>query len=163
VTTPDDRLSRLVRAGLVTALIDGLFSSVLSEVAYGSTVARLFQGVASVLIGPQAMSGGAPTAALGVAMHVCVAFFWSAVFLYLVLRMPWVKRVLESSYGVVRIAALYGPFVWMVMSLVVIPVMVQRPPSITIRWWIQLFGHFPFVGLPIVASSVRPPFPAGKV
>jgi hypothetical protein len=156
VTTPDDRLSRLVRAGLVTALIDGLFSSLLSEVAYGSTVTRLFQGVASVLIGPQAMSGGNTTFALGVLMHVGVAFFWSAVFLYLVLRMPWVKRVLESGYGVVRIAALYGPLVWMAMSLVVIPLMVQRPPSITLRWWIQFLGHFPFVGLPIVASSVMP-------
>ena len=157
MTTPDDRLSRLVRAGLVTALIDGLFSSVLCVLAYGSTVARLFQGVASVLIGARAMSGGAPTAALGVAMHVCVAFFWSAVFLFLVLRAAWVRGVLASRYGVIKIAAAYGPLVWMVMSLVVIPVMVQRPPSITIRWWIQLFGHIPFVGLPIVASSVRPP------
>ena len=145
-----------MRAGLVTALIDGLFSSVLSVLAYGSTPARMFKGVASVLIGDQALSGGPPTAVLGVAMHVCVAFFWSAVFLFLVLRVAWVRRVVASRYGVIKIAAAYGPLVWVVMSLVVIPVMVQRPPSITIRWWVQLLGHFPFVGLPIVASSVRP-------
>ena len=49
---------------------------------------------------------------------------------------------------------LYGPFVWAVMSLVVIPLLVHRPPTIGARWWIQFLGHFPFVGLPIVASSV---------
>jgi hypothetical protein len=26
------------------------------------------------------------------------------------------------------------------------------PPAINMRWWVQLIGHFPFVGLPIVAS-----------
>jgi hypothetical protein len=40
----------------------------------------------------------------------------------------------------------------MVMSLAVIPLFTHRPPSITFRWWVQFFGHFPFVGLPIVAS-----------
>lgn len=153
----DERSSRLVRAGLLTALIDGLFSSLLSVLAYGSTVTRLFQGVASVLIGPDAMSGGTPTFALGLAMHVGVAFFWSAVFLFVGQRLGWVRRVLESPHGVVKVAALYGPLVWAVMSLVVIPALTRRPPSITYRWWIQLFGHFPFVGLPIVASSVRAP------
>lgn len=39
---------RLVRAWLLTALIDGPFSSVLSVAFYHSTVARLFQGVASI-------------------------------------------------------------------------------------------------------------------
>jgi hypothetical protein len=45
----------------------------------------------------------------------------------------------------------------MVMSLVLIPPFTHRPPTIGFRWWVQLIGHFPFVGLPIVAcaSSVR--------
>jgi hypothetical protein len=49
-TVNRDTLSRLVRAGLLTGVIDGLFSSVLSVVSYHSTVARLFQGVASTLL-----------------------------------------------------------------------------------------------------------------
>jgi len=40
-----------------------------------------------------------------------------------------------------------------VMSLVVIPILAHRPPSITVRWWIQWFGHIFFVGIPIVAAS----------
>jgi hypothetical protein len=142
-----------VRAGLLTGVVDGLFSSLLSVLAYGSTVSRLFQGVASVLLGPEAFNGGTRTVALGVLMHFGVAFGWSAVFLFLVLRSRRVRGVLASPYGVVKVAALYGPLIWMVMSLAVIPILVHRPPTITYRWWIQWFGHIPFVGIPIVASS----------
>ena len=147
-------LSRLVRAGLITAIVDGLFSSVLSAFFYGSTVARLWQGVASVLIGPQALNGGVRTALIGVLMHIGVAFGWSAVFQFVVMPLPWIRRVLASRFGVIKVAAVYGPFIWLVMSLAVIPLLTARPPTIGFRWWVQLIGHFPFVGIPIVASSV---------
>jgi len=145
-------LSRLAIAGLVTAVVDGLFSSVLSVAFYQSTVTRLFQGVASVLVGPAALDGGTRTAALGVLMHVGVAFGWSAVFLLLVTRSAWIRGVLASPQGTIKVASLYGPFVWMVMSLAIIPLLAHRPPTINIRWWVQFVGHAPFVGLPIVAS-----------
>jgi hypothetical protein len=149
---PDRRASAalLVRAGLLTGVADGLFSSALATLAYGSTVTRLFQGVASTLLGPTALTGGARTAAVGVLMHFGVAFGWSAVFLVLVQRSRWLREVLVRRYGVVTIAAIYGPAIWMVMSLAVIPALVHRPPAINFRWWVQLIGHFPFVGLPIV-------------
>jgi hypothetical protein len=149
-------MTRLLRAGLLTAVVDGLFSSILSVAAYGSTVSRLFQGVASVLLGAEALSGGVRTAVIGVLMHFLVAFTWSAVFLFVVLRSPWIRGLLASPYGVLKVAALYGPFIWMVMSLVVIPVLAHRAPTITVRWWIQFFGHIFFVGIPIVAASGRP-------
>jgi hypothetical protein len=154
-TSNRDLVSRLVRAGLLTGVVDGLFSSILSVAAYDSTVSRLFQGVAAVLLGSEAFTGGTATVALGILMHFGVAFAWSGVFLFLALRWSWVRAVLTSRYGVAKIAALYGPFIWLVMSLVVIPTLTYRAPTITIRWWIQLIGHIPFVGLPIVASSLR--------
>jgi ABC-type Mn2+/Zn2+ transport system permease subunit len=89
-----DALSRLVLAGLVTGVVDGLFSSVLSVVFYHSTVRHLFQGVAATLLGNKAFDGGAQTAVIGVLMHFGVAF-----------------------------------------------------------GWIQLIGHIPFVGIPIVACA----------
>jgi hypothetical protein len=147
-----DLLPALVLAWLVTGAVDGLFSSALSAFAYGSTVSRLFQGVASVVIGPIAFDGGLPMFLLGVLMHFGVAFGWSAVFLLLVTRSAWIRGVLRSTRGVVAVAALYGPFIWMVMSMAVIPLFTHRPPAITFRWWVQFFGHFPFVGIPIVAS-----------
>ena len=152
-----DLLGRLVRAGLVTGVVDGLFSSILNVVAYQSTVARLFQGVAGVVLGAEAFDGGAATVALGVFMHFCVAFGWSAVFLFLALRSSGVREILASRYGVVKVASWYGPLIWMVMSLVVIPILLQRLPTINTRWLIQFVGHIPFVGLPIVALSSKHP------
>jgi hypothetical protein len=152
--SPFDRgaLSRVARAGVLTGVIDGLFSSVLSVAFYHSTVQRLFQGVASTLLGPEALNGGALTFAIGVLMHFGVAFGWSVVFLLVVRRANWIRRLLNSPYGLIKVASLYGPFIWMVMSLAVIPVLLHRPPAINIRWLVQLIGHIPFVGIPIVWS-----------
>ncbi len=148
-------LSRLVRAGLLTGVIDGLFSSILSVAFYDSTVTRLWEGVASTLLGPEAIGGGTRPALIGVLMHFGVAFGWSAVFLLLVMKSAWLRRVLASRYGIAKVAAVYGPFIWLVMSLVVMPLLLKRPPTINIRWWVQLIGHFPFVGVPIVAMIGR--------
>ena len=146
---------RFVRAGLATAVVDGLFSSVLSAFFYNSTVTRLFQGVAATLLGPSAFDGGTRTALIGVLMHAGVAFGWTAVFVFGLMRLPAIRRILASNYGVIKFAALYGPFIWMVMSLVVIPQLVHRPPSITFRWWVQFFGHIPFVAVPMIAMACR--------
>jgi len=155
VTVNRDTLVRLARAGLLTGLSDALFASLLSVFVFHSTVTRVWLGVASTLLGRSALDGGTGTVLVGLLMHFGVAFGWSLVFLTLVLRWPWIRRVLASRYGVIKVAAMYGPFIWLVMSLVVIPLLVHRPPVISSRWWIQFVGHFPFVGIPIVASLGR--------
>lgn len=138
------------RAGLLTAIVDGLFSSILVSVFYGSSATRLFQGVASTLFGRWALEAGATGALVGLVMHVGVAFGWSGVFLLVVRRAEWIRRLAASRYGVLKVAAAYGPFIWMVMSLAVIPTLTGRPPTIGFRWWVQFFGHVPFVAVPIV-------------
>ena len=148
---------RLLRAGLITGVVDGLFSSALSELAYGSSAARLFRGVAAVPFGEAALEGGAHFVALGVLLHLGVAFAWSAVFLLAMQRSARARDLVASRLGVAKTAALYGPFIWLVMSLALIPLFTQRAPTITARWWIQLFGHIPFVAVPIVAASVARP------
>ena len=145
-------MPRLLRAGLTTAVVDGLFSSTLAAFFYDSTVTRLWQGVASTVLGPDAFNGGLRTALIGVAMHICVAFTWSAVFLFLVMRSRSVLHTLDSPLGVLKVASVYGPSIWLVMSLLVIPLLRHSPPTFNIRWWVQLLGHFPFVGIPIVGS-----------
>jgi hypothetical protein len=154
---PEHPLRRLVLAGLATAMIDGLFATVSSIWVFDSTFARLWQGVASTLLGPDAFTGGTRTVAIGLSMHAGVAFGWSAVFLLLLGTWPLLRRIRASSWGACKVAALYGPFIWLVMSLVVIPLLVGRPPAITPRWWVQLSGHIPFVGLPIALGIGRVP------
>ncbi len=53
-----DMTSRLLRAGLLTGVTDGLFASVLAVGFFHSTVTRLFQGVAATLLGKAAFDGG---------------------------------------------------------------------------------------------------------
>ena len=148
---PRGRVLLVICAGLATGITDGLFASVLSVVFYGSTETRLWQGVASTILGKDAFAGGTRTALIGLLMHFGVAFGWSAVFMVLVTVSPWVRRVLGSPGGVLKIASVYGPAIWLVMSLVVIPLLLHRPPAITSRWWIQEIGHIPFVALPMVS------------
>ena len=145
--------NRLARAWPFTAVSDGLFATVLTVAVFGSTVTRLWQGVASTLLGRSAFDGGTTTALVGVLMHFGVALAWSSVFYFIVSRWSWIRSLLATRYGVIKVAAIYGPFIWLVMSLIVIPLLLWRPPTITtVRWVVQLVGDFPFVGIPIVAS-----------
>ena len=81
------------------------------------------------------MSGGTSAAALGVRMHFGVAFLWSAMLLLVVLSWRSVRGLLASPYGLAKVGSLYGPLVWLMMSLIVIPALVHREPTIGIRWW----------------------------
>jgi hypothetical protein len=137
--------NRLLVTGLVTGVCDGLFATVQSIITSGSPQ-RVWQGVASVFLGPPAMTGGLRTTLIGLLMHFVVAYFWSAVFIFGVLRF-WRPHW--------TFAIVYGPFIWLVMSFGVIPLLVHHPPAITPRWWVQFVGHIFFVGLPIVLTATR--------
>ena len=148
-------IGRLLRAWILTAILDGLFSSALNALAYGSTVKRLWQGVASTLFGAAALEQDSMVW-VGLAMHFAVAFTWSAIFLLAYQQSNGVRRLVDGPNGLWKGAAIYGPLVWVIMSIVVIPQLTGRPPAITYRWWVQFFGHAIFVGLPIVAMIRRP-------
>jgi uncharacterized membrane protein YagU involved in acid resistance len=148
-------IGRLLRAWMLTAILDGLFSSALNVFAYGSTVKRLWQGVASTVFGAAALEQDT-MAWVGLAMHFGVALTWSAVFLLAYKQSNWFRGLVDGPDGLWQGAVIYGPLVWVLMSIVVIPQLTGRPPAITYRWWVQFFGHAIFVGLPIVAMIRRP-------
>lgn len=148
-------LSRLLRIWPVIAVVDFLFAWALSVFAYGSTFTRLWQGVASVPLGPSALEGGMRTVLLGIGLHVCVALLWSTMFLTLATVWAPLARFIRTPGGIVAAAVVYGPLVWACMSFVLVPLFTHRPPNITSRWWIQVAGHIPFVALPIVAMTAK--------
>ena len=145
-----------LRTGATIALVDFCFASALTVYGYHATFARLWQGVASVPFGAGAIGGGDQWTLIGIAMHICVAFTWAGVFVVLLTRSPALQRAVATPAGVFAVAAVYGPCIWLVMSLLVIPAFTHRPPSFTIRWVIQIIGHIFFVGLPIVFMASRP-------
>jgi hypothetical protein len=85
-------------------------------------------------------------------MHFGVALTWSTVFLILYMSSRPIRALAASRGGVLLLACGYGPLIWMTMSFVLIPLFTHRPPTINYRWWVQWFGHIPFVAVPIVAS-----------
>jgi len=152
-----------LRAWALITVVDAIFATVLPVVAYGQPLGRVWQGVASVLIGPSAIGGGTRTVLFGLAMHAGVALVWTTLFLALVLLSPPLRRSVAPPAGIVVAAAMYGPLIWIVMSLVVIPAFTGRPATIGLRWWVQLVAHIPFVALPIVATIARGLAPARLV
>ena len=148
-------LPRLIRAWLTTAVSDGIFSSALVTVFYGSTFARLWQGVASVPLGAKALDGGTQAVLMGLAIHFCVALTWSTVFLLIWMSSSTIQRTVSTWGGAFTVACGYGPCIWMFMSLVVVQTLTHKPPTINFRWWVQFFGHIPFVAFPIVSTIGR--------
>lgn len=140
---------------LVTAAWDFLCASALSVFAYGSTFSRLWQGVASAAFGPKMLELGARGVAAGMALHLLVALTWSAVFVIALAASAALRRAVARPAGAIGVAAVYGPIIWLVMSLAVIPLATGRPAAFGFRWWVQVFAHVPFVTLPLVFTARR--------
>lgn len=145
----------LLLTWLVTAAWDLLCASALSGLAYRSTFARLWQGVAATVLGPAALRMGAGGVAAGLALHLAVALAWSALFVLALAASPPLRRVVARPGGALAVACAYGPAIWLVMSLAVIPLASGRPPTFGFRWRVQLFAHVPFVTLPLVFTARR--------
>ena len=148
---PDKSLvGAIVKTGLAVGVSDGIFASLAAFIPPAVTPLRVFRGVASVLIGKQALDGGLPAGLLGIGMHFFVATFWSTLFVLAIRYSPALRAAINSNGRALLVAAIYGMGIWMFMSLVFIPAMVHRPPTITTKWWVQLIGHIPFVVGPMI-------------
>jgi hypothetical protein len=140
---------------LVTAAWDFVCATALSVFAYGSTFSRLWQGVASVVLGRAAMDMGARGVIAGLVLHLLVALTWSAVFVIAVYKSRSLQDWIRPPAGAIAVAVAYGPIIWLVMSLAIIPLATGRPPTFGLRWWVQIFAHVPFVTLPLVFTARR--------
>ena len=145
-------VSRALVAGAVVGVLDGAFALVLCKTLNPTACSaeRMFQGIAAGLLGKAAFSGGAATAALGVALHFAIATGWSAAFVVAVRRWPELRRRLASRYGALEVGAALGVVVWAGMRFVVVPLSQARTGRL-LSWVtvIMVLGHMAFVGLPI--------------
>ena len=110
---------------------------------------RIWQSVASGLLGADAYKGGLKTAVLGGALHFLIAFTAAAVF-YVASR--WLPFLTEQA---VISGLLYGEAVWLFMHFVVLPLSAaHRSPLNAAAIITGPIGHMFLVGLPI-ALAVR--------
>ena len=105
---------------------------------------------------PAAMDGGPATVALGLAIHVAVAYGWTTLYALLLRGSGTLRRVVASRARAVAVGAAWGALVWLVMRLVVIPLgRVGWTPIVWRTFVPMLVGHMIVVGQPI-ALIVRP-------
>jgi hypothetical protein len=149
-------LGLVLGAGLLVAILDGILASMIYVVVLQViTVPQLFQSIAHAVLGKAAFEGGMSTAAVGLAMHYGVALTWSLVYWLAWRRWPTLRRF-RARYGAVAMALLYGPMVWVIMDLVVMPFTRNRVNSpLAGMFWVMLAGHVLSVGLPI-AVTIHP-------
>ena len=131
--------------GLVAGTLDITAACVYSWLRANVRPVRVFQSVASGLLGPPAYTGGTKTAVLGLALHFLIATTATAVFYFASRRLRFmIER--PVTWGLV-----YGVLVYLFMNFVVLPLsaLQQRaaPPlsSRVINMLIIMFC----VGLPI--------------
>jgi hypothetical protein len=143
--------STVVLAGLTVALLDMTWAVVWVRTAHGTGARRVFQSVASGLLGPAAFQGEWRTALLGLTLHTTIAFGWTLLFLVALVRSPHLRQWVSTRRGVLTVGLLYGALVWLVMDWLVLPLSRARTTPPTALWfWLQLLTHPLLVGLPIV-------------
>lgn len=133
----------ILYGGLVIGVLDALDASIFNAVR-GVSPVRVWQFVASGLIGRASFGGGLKTAALGLLLHFLIAFVLAGVYYGASLYLPMLLRR-AVSWGLV-----YGVAVYFVMNYVVLPLSAAPPLSFSVASFINgVVGHALLVGLPI--------------
>jgi hypothetical protein len=107
-------LQPVLWAGIICGVLDGL-SAVGLTVLSGSTPVRLFQYIASGLVGRSAFTGGLLSSGLGVLLHFSVALGAAAVYYAASRRAPFLNE------HAILAGALFGVAVHVFMTFVVVP------------------------------------------
>lgn len=146
-------LEAILLGGLTAGVLDGLDAVVFYRLWANVPPFRLFQHIASGLLGSKAAGGGWSTMILGVALHFTIAT-GAAAFYYLVslkfpalLQRPWLC------------GPVFGLGLFLFMQHVVLPLSAVYPRRAGgmhgIELADQLFSHMFFVGLAIALLAQR--------
>jgi hypothetical protein len=143
-------INRVLLAGVTVGVLDALAAVLLYVGVRHVPTERLFQGIASALLGKAAFTGGTATALLGLAMHFGVALAWAAVYALLYARWPLLSRMTRTTRGALAVGAAYGVVVHLLMTFVVVPLTRIGPPRIVAPvFFVVLVIHMLVVGPPI--------------
>lgn len=143
-------LRTIIYSGLTVGVLDAIAATV-STVVRGGTPIRVFQYVASGLLGQSAFEGGWATYALGLMLHFVIAFGASVIFIVAGRLVPFISRIPFYISGPV-----YGVIVYFVMRDVIVPMsLVTRLTYNASAVTVGLIIHILFVGTPIAFLNWR--------
>ena len=144
----------VVAGGLVAGALDITYAGVFWGVKASVPFSRILQSVAAGLLGPASFQGGAPTAALGLALHLGIATTMSLTYFVVSLGMP-VLRARPWLFG-----GLYGAALYLVMNYVVIPLSATSRGAFDPVWvTLTVLVHILLIGMTIAGFARR----AGRV
>jgi uncharacterized membrane protein YagU involved in acid resistance len=149
-------LTTIAAAGLIAGVLDATAATVSS----GATPQRVFQTIASGLLGRSAYEGGWPVAALGVLLHFSIATTAAAVYFAASRRWPLLVR------RAVPFGLAYGVAVYFFMRYVVLPLSAVALRGFSLEALLRgVVIHALCVGLPIALTIRwldRPAAPAAE-
>lgn len=142
---PATPLRTILTAGLIAGALDGLDAAVVIALLNKVSPVRVFQFIASGLIGVSAFHGGVAAALLGVGLHFTIAMGAAATFYFASLRLQFLLRK-PFLWG-----PLYGMAVFLFMHYLVVPMSATpKQGSATAADYLNLISsHIFFVGIPI--------------
>lgn len=140
-----------VHAGGVASLVELVPVLGIQAGALGVPVHRVFQAIASGLLGYEAYAGGAPAALLGAGLHVLISVIAGLVFALAALRIP----AMTSRPWLSGVA--FGTVCYVVMSHVVVPLSAAAFPPATnpVLIALSLAVHIVAFGIPISIFHLR--------
>jgi hypothetical protein len=140
-------LQAILVAGICCGVLDAAAATI-QAATLGIKSQRVFQSVASGILGPPAFEAGWNAGTLGLILHFFIAFVCATVY---VLASRYLPFLLEHPFIA---GALYGIAVYLVMNYLVIPL--SRRPKRPFNWNFaiaQLFIHMFVVGWSIALSA----------
>lgn len=114
-THTSSRATTVIATGLIAGTADALGAIVHFVATGGTEPARIFRYIASAVFGPAALTGGTPMVLCGLLFHFVIAMGWTVVYFVAATRWTLLRENVLAS------AALYGVFVWTMMTRVIIP------------------------------------------
>ena len=133
----------IIYGGLIVGVLDALDAMIFSGTR-GVSPSRVWQFVASGVLGRASFNGGMKTAALGLLIHFLIAFILAGVYYGASLYFPVLVR------RAVLCGLLYGAAVYFVMRYIVTPLSAAPPLTFSVASLLNgLIGHALLVGLPI--------------
>ena len=133
---------KILLATLVAGTLDILSACVYTLIA-GHAPINMLKGLASAILGNEAVKGGVGVALVGLLLHFAIMAVMAAVFVLVADRLP----VLKARWVLAGIA--YGIGLWAVMNLIVLPLRFGPHPFKLLGLAEQFFSHIVLVGLPI--------------
>lgn len=120
--------SYVLLGGLVAGTFDITYASTFWYLKRGVLPRRVFQSVASGLLGDASATGGWPTALLGLGLHFCIATSMAVTY-YL-----FARRWSELAQRPWTFGPLYGVLLYFIMNYIVVPLSAANPGSRNLTW-----------------------------